>query len=369
MNRLLVAAVVLLVALGTLLGSSGTSSADSPVGKIYYVEAGTIQRSNLDGSAEEEVVPAGHSPGDMAIDKTGVFIYWINAAGGKIQRADSDGSNIVDIVTGVSGLFRLTLDGTGMLYWITRNAGEWFADGTIWRANVDGSNIEAILTDGALHSIAVDPIQGYIYWTSVNTIFRSPLDGSTMEDWSKVFKFSGEDLALDGSTGDVYYAAWTPPIGTAGFPSGTVGKAGGWSRIIAETGFHYIALDIEHSHVYWTDSSQQQLFRANLDGTDVFAVLDAGCCSGGIALGPCPTGESCPPPPARPTTPTPTITPTPTATLPLGVGGVALGLGLAPLRDDGEREIRGVFAIAGVVTVAFALLGSAWYARKRWASR
>ena len=92
------------MALVTLLVSSGTSSADSPVGKIYYVEAGAIMRSNLDGTSTEEVIPAGHSPGDMAVDKTGGFLYWGNAPDGKIERADLEGANIVDVITGISGL-------------------------------------------------------------------------------------------------------------------------------------------------------------------------------------------------------------------------------------------------------------------------
>ena len=318
-------------------------------------------------------MPAGYSPGDMAVDKAGGFLYWINSAGGKIQRADLDGGNIVDIATGISGLHRLALDGAGKIYWTTGTS--FSAESTIWRADVDGTNVEAVFGFPIGRSaIAVDPEQGHIYWSVSNSIFRSPLDGRSEDVWDDLWADACcslfiEDLAFHRSAGEMYYVSWTPPFNFFA-PDGTVGKVGGWSVFGEDRGLHIIALDVEHGHVYWTDITKQKLLRANLDGTDMLPVLDIG--GAGVALGPCPPGDSCPPPPVGPTaTPTPTITPTPNP-----VGGVSLGRGLAALSDDSEgletNETRGgrlmPWVVAGFAPV-LALVCGAWYAHRRWIRR
>ena len=378
MSRPLVAAVVLLVALTTLLSGSGTSSADSPVGKIYFGESGTIMRSNLDGSDVEEIVPEGYSPGDLAIDKVGELIYWTDAPGGRILRADVDGAYIVELITRTPGVSRLTLDGAGKIYWIEREGGGAFDDGTIWRADIDGSSIESVLSFVALRAVAVDPAEGYIYWAGFNAVFRSPLDGSSMEEWAFG---SGAliitDLAIDRDTHDVYYVSWTPPVPSFG-EHGAAGKIGSDASVAwvygAPRPFH-VALDLEHEHAYWADHGTQQVLRTGLNGADFLLVDSFDCCLGGIAFGPCPAGDSCSPP--APLTPPATLTPTPCPSpekpFPSGcaVGGVVVDSNLRglPLETPGSSGRNGgvlAVVIAGIAAVAGALGGAAWYARKRW---
>ena len=363
----------LFAAIAVLPLSVGTSSAESPVGKIYYGEAGTIMRSNLDGSDVEEIVPEGVFP-DLAIDKAGEHIYWTDAPGGRILRADVDGGNIVELVTGIPGLWRLALDGAGMMYWTTRDGGNLFDSGTIWRADADGSNIESVLAFVALFAVAVDPIEGYIYWSGLNTIFRSPLDGGSMEEWAVA---SGGyiimDLAIDRDAHDVYYVSWLPPAGTFVFEEGAAGKIGSDGSVAWAFGalrpFH-IALDLEHEHAYWADHGTQQVLRAGLDGADWLVVDSFDCCLGGIAFGPCPAGDTCSPP--APLTPLPAITPTPNP-----VGGVSLGSGLTALQDGIEgletNETRGGRLMpwlgAAGVAATLALICAAWYAHRRWGIR
>ncbi len=90
---------------------------DEPHGKIYWSGACsgcplTIGRADLDGGAIEELpldVPFDDYPVDLAIDSAAGKLYWTNSPEGKIQRANLDGSNVEDVVTGVTA-FSLALD-------------------------------------------------------------------------------------------------------------------------------------------------------------------------------------------------------------------------------------------------------------------
>ena len=63
---------------------------------------------------------------------------------GKIQRANLDGSNIEDLVTqGLSGPAGIALDvAGGKMYWTN----DW-STGKIQRANLDGSNVEDLVIE------------------------------------------------------------------------------------------------------------------------------------------------------------------------------------------------------------------------------
>lgn len=69
-------------------------------------------------------------------------IYWTSA--GRIQRANLDGSNIEDLVTGLDWAHNLALDvGEGKMYWTEYRS---YRSGEIRRANLDGSDIEDLVT-------------------------------------------------------------------------------------------------------------------------------------------------------------------------------------------------------------------------------
>ena len=73
-------------------------------------------------------------------------MYWTEAHNGKIQRADLDGTNIEDLVTGIHFGEGLALDvAAGKMYWSDP------ADEMILRANLDGSSIEVL----------IDPVEGF----------------------------------------------------------------------------------------------------------------------------------------------------------------------------------------------------------------
>ena len=113
-------------------------------------------------------------------------IFWIDGGTDKIQRgnldmANSEVSNIEDIVTGLENPSGIALDVvSGKMYWT-----DWDRD-KIQRANLDGSNIEDLVTQGlrSPRGIALDVEGGKMYWTDWDTdkIQRANLDGSNVED-------------------------------------------------------------------------------------------------------------------------------------------------------------------------------------------
>ena len=127
-------------------------------GKMYWTDTGTdkIQRANLDGSDIEDLVigvEGVEGPRGIALDVAGGKIYWTDWIAEKIQRADLDGSNVEDLITtGLDSPIGIALDvAGGKMYW---THGEWDEDaealtnGKIQRANLDGSDIEDLITTG-----------------------------------------------------------------------------------------------------------------------------------------------------------------------------------------------------------------------------
>ena len=90
---------------------------------MYWTNGGLyekIQRSNLDGSAVEDLVTTGlNEPSGIALDVSGGKLYWTDARTDKIQRSNLDGSAVEDLVaTGLNEPSSIALDASGgKMYW------------------------------------------------------------------------------------------------------------------------------------------------------------------------------------------------------------------------------------------------------------
>ncbi|MCX6582099.1 MAG: fibronectin type III domain-containing protein [Candidatus Aminicenantes bacterium] len=198
--------------------------------KIYWVDyaTGKVQRSNTDGSSVQDLVTGLTDANGIAVDSINGKIYWGRGTSpGKIQRANLDGSSATDLITGMANVVDIALDvNNGKIYW-TNNF-----DQKIQRANLDGSNVQDLLTgrqDPA--GISVDTINGKIYWVERVglKICRANLDGSSVQD-------------LITST-----AGLSSPYG--------------------------LELDLTNSRMYFSDFGTGKIQRANLDGTGITDVL------------------------------------------------------------------------------------------------
>lgn len=203
-------------------------------GKIYYASGNDIRRSNLNGSGDEFVLTSLAAPRGFAIDPGAGRLYWSH--GSTISRANLDGSGPSNLMTGLAQPLDLALDlGAGKIYYVEINGDR------VARANLsDGSNPEALVQSPAVEgptSIDLDLGAGKIYFNSQRGTNRRV-----------------QRANFDGS--DVQTLATTPdPQGVAVHPAS--------------------------GSLFWTDQSDQRVYRANLDGTGAVAIASGtGPCAG-----------------------------------------------------------------------------------------
>jgi uncharacterized protein YjbI with pentapeptide repeats len=208
------------------------------------------------------------APGAARAQAPGSFIYWANFGDGTIGRANFDG-------TGVSNSFISTNDlpyGVAVdaqhIYWANSSAG------TIARANLDGSEVNGsfiTVPNGGLGGnsalgVAVD--DQHIYWADESGIARANLDGS---DVTEGFIPTGPGLVLPiGVAVDGQHLYWSD------FASGTIGRAnldGSDANNIITGLSNPAGVAVDALHIYWMDMdagpmSTGTIGRANLDGSD-----------------------------------------------------------------------------------------------------
>jgi hypothetical protein len=174
--------------------------AKATTSRLFFLSAssGQVFSANPDGSDLKIIVSEGRRlPDGIVVDLAAGHLYWTNmgnpiANDGSIERANLDGSNVTHIVP-PGGTFtpkQLQLDEKNRkLYWCDREGMR------IMRANLDGSNIETLLdtSEGDARpgkdikkwcvGIALDVDAGKLYWTqkgSANAgegrIFRANLE-------------------------------------------------------------------------------------------------------------------------------------------------------------------------------------------------
>ncbi len=156
---------------------------DTVNGKLYLTNAwGKVQRLNIDGSNfQSNLITDLKSPKHITLDVADGQIYWTEQTDdttGKIRRANLDGSN-VQLVKDLTSLPRgLTLDTANKKLYLTN------AYGKVQRLNVDGSNFQPNLITGldTPMGVSVDVSGRKIYWTEQGSIRRADLNGENIED-------------------------------------------------------------------------------------------------------------------------------------------------------------------------------------------
>ncbi len=163
---------------------------------VLELSGGRIHSMNPDGSDREVIVTGCHLPDGIAVDAKAGHIYWTNMGvpdrdDGSIERANLDGSDrkfiVPQGVTFTPKQIHLEKQ-SGKLYWCDREGMR------VMRANLDGTNVETLVQTGEgdedrrdltkwCVGITVDPKRGQIYWTQkgadnsgLGRIFRAGLN-------------------------------------------------------------------------------------------------------------------------------------------------------------------------------------------------
>ena len=260
-------------------------------GMVYWPDpsAAAIRRSTTGGVIQSDL-PATAIVPNVAVDTAGGKIYWSDdGSPEKIRRSNLDGSAPEDIVT-TTGFGNITAsDCTGIaldtingkIYWSRSVFGE------ISRCDLNGANQERVLQDypptsvsyphavptGTLapSSLAVDGAGGKVYWvnTFLNAIERSNLDGTVRE--TVVASADATALVLSTATGRIY---WTSTTGNKIRRSNLDGTAA--QDVLSTSAPSALAIDAAAGKLYWTNTVQRVVRSANLDGTGAADVVSAG---------------------------------------------------------------------------------------------
>lgn len=255
---------------------------DTSVGKLYWTDTHIIQRSNLDGTEVEEIVTWQDRvqwPRGIAVDEKGGKIYWADSDTRKIQRSNLDGTEIEDLVTeGLRNPLKVAVAPiAGKIYWTDI--------GTIFRADLDGKNVEETVVGLDFPSaIVVDSVAEKLYWTEWKTgkIHRSDLDGANIEDvfTTGVKRILG--IAIDTDRQKIYWTDYKfpPKIQRSNLDGTNIEMI-----ITMELSPSGIALDTDEQKIYWTNPEAGKVQRADFDGTNIEdLVIDGLCWPAGIAL-------------------------------------------------------------------------------------
>lgn len=143
------------------------------------------------------------SLGAIAVPATAQKIYW--NGGQTIQRANLDGTGVEALVDlRPSYANQVAVDQShAKIYWTQINPD------LIRRANLDGTNVETVLSDSTAWTIAIDEINGYIYWSVGwsgwgNRIRRCDLDGNDAQDILDSNNNKAVAIDLDVAGGKLY---------------------------------------------------------------------------------------------------------------------------------------------------------------------
>ena len=246
---------------------------DIPRGKLYWADRTHIRRVNLDGSQTEDLVKFGstESSKTIALTADGSAVFLTEQPGrsnpGQIWRCGTPefptGCQLVR--SGFQDLRGLAIDDdAGKLYWIDRGG-----QGRIYRANLDGSQLEILRSGTKALGIVLDVAGDRMYWSEGDKIQRASLDGTESEELvSRESNAAPRGIAVDLAAGTLYWTNERGGVSTATLDGSQQVK-------ISDAGHSpgSIAIDSAGGKVYWTDFGPGQapgaIYRANTDGTEL----------------------------------------------------------------------------------------------------
>jgi hypothetical protein len=200
--------------------STGYLGIDVVAKKLYFGNVGTLDRCSLAGTGCETVLGDVAWPQAITVDPYGGKLYFRDGQVPleEIVRANLDGTDRETIVT-ADVIPGLDVDPVAhKIYWsqqtiVIVSPDFSYAESAVRRANLDGSSPETVLTlvqNSYAPGVVVDP-EGTLYIGGSGQIFRADLDGTDVEPiltGSAEFPLSLRALALDRGKDELYFAAW-----------------------------------------------------------------------------------------------------------------------------------------------------------------
>lgn len=231
-------------------------------GYLYFseIDGGRIGRANLDGTGKVTLLSGRPLPVGPALALARGQMYWGEIGSRTMWRANLDGTGQTIVVNSPNGGMPTFDFAGGRMYWPVSEGG------TIRSANLDGSDQQVLFTGlNGPRTVVLDLVGGKMYWANSGggDVRRANLDGTGQQ--TLVAGVANSSLvALDVAGGKMYW--------TVQQANGDVRRANldGSSQEILVRNQNVpsgIALDINNGHIYWANNGGGDIRRANLDGT------------------------------------------------------------------------------------------------------
>jgi hypothetical protein len=170
---------------GKIYWTAGGAPDDNQGDFCPTVEAGRVQRADLDGTAVETLVTGLKVPVGIALDPAASEMYWVDLCTRKVQRANPDGTGIEDLVADLevgfhgSDLASLVVAGGGIALDLIAEPQKmyWTELEEIRRASLDGSEVEFVTSTLTPVSTSSFPVSIALLRGSCEDGFDNDLDG------------------------------------------------------------------------------------------------------------------------------------------------------------------------------------------------
>jgi len=239
-------------------------------GKLYWADASgdAIVRANLDGSAQQKIVIGLQTPRGVALDSTNGHVYWTDNAADNVERANLDGSGRVVIKTGLSSPFGIDVDPAAGYIYVAEGGG----GNPLRRMDLLGNGMTTLFTaPGGMSGVAIAPGLGSLLVTvrgGSDRVISANLDGS---DPVVIASGAGQgvdepsNVAVNSANGNVYWVNLDSGTAVMFDPVSS-------QRTTVLSGLdrpNDIEVDAQAGLVYWSENGSGRIGRANLDGSSV----------------------------------------------------------------------------------------------------
>ncbi|MBX3415046.1 MAG: hypothetical protein KF708_20350, partial [Pirellulales bacterium] len=194
---------------------------------------------------------------------------------GSIKRANIDGSGLETLYSypgGSGSMWVNCIDidpATQKLYWYGKDS----THPMVLRSNLDGSGIEPVITTGltsnALYGFAVDGVGGKLYMhqhlgaNSNSSIYTANLDGTGLAKLPFTAYYA-TDIIPEPVSGKLYFH---DNVFYQGIRRSNLDGTSVENLVVGDARGVGLALDLTASKLYYTDAATHQIFRSNLDGS------------------------------------------------------------------------------------------------------
>lgn len=265
-------------------GSGGTATTSQDItisagAEVFVADYGTelIQKFAVASPATLSTVKdvAGMSGVGIAYDATHQKIYFSDFTAfdeGKIWVMNMDGSGLDDIITGLYEPWGIALDVEGGKIYYTDGADLDDEDNDtshIYRANLDGSGVETIVTmEGALfRTVALDLVHDklYFYDVELENLYIANLNGTGQD--IIVEGAYGYAIAVDETNSKLYFDDQNSNEGDGALMMSALDGTGIVTVDNTASRIYGISIDNATNKLYWSARDNGAVYQSALNGT------------------------------------------------------------------------------------------------------